>query len=83
MAEILHHPIIYMVLAPSQVVIAGFLNHQQYEVNLQRPRRWALTIYMELFSPYKWPYQWVTGIRTLLIGVITPFITGSGAHLIA
>ena len=24
------YPIIYKVLAPSQVVIAGFLNHQQY-----------------------------------------------------
>ena len=35
-SEILHqlrlvvYPIIYGVLAPSQVVIAGFLNHQQY-----------------------------------------------------
>ena len=25
------YPIIYKVLAPSQVVIAGFLNHQQYQ----------------------------------------------------
>ena len=26
------------------------------------------------YNPYKWPYQWVTGVTTLLI-------TGSGAHL--
>ena len=23
----------------------------------------------------EWPYKWVTGVITLLIGVITPFIT--------
>ena len=28
------------------------------------------------YNPYKWPYKWVTGVITLFIGVITPFITG-------
>ena len=29
--------------------------------------------------PYKWPRKkWITGVITLLIGVITPFITGRG-----
>ena len=32
-------------------------------------------------GPYKWPYKWVTGVITLLIGVITPFITGRGPTL--
>ncbi len=30
------------------------------------------------YNPYKWPYKWVTGVITLLIGVISPFITCSG-----
>ena len=34
------------------------------------------------YNLYKWPYKWVTGVITLLIGVITPFITESGAHLV-
>ena len=38
------------------------------------PTRWAPT-------SYKWPYKWVTGVITLLIGVITPFITGRGPTL--
>ena len=25
-------------------------------------------------------YKWVTGVITLLIGVVSPFITGDGAH---
>ena len=29
-------------------------------------------------QPYKWPYKWVTGVITLLIGDISPFITGRG-----
>ena len=33
------------------------------------------------FQPYKWPYKWVTGVITLLIGVITPFITSRGPTL--
>ena len=24
----------------------------------------------------KWPFKWVTGVLTLLIGVITPLVTG-------
>ena len=34
------------------------------------------------YNPYKWPHKLVTGVVTLFIGVITPFITGSGAHLV-
>ena len=29
-------------------------------------------------GPYKWPYEWVTGVITVLKGVPTPFITGRG-----
>ena len=29
-------------------------------------------------GPYKWPYEWVTGVITVLKGVLTPFITGRG-----
>ena len=37
-----------------------------------------LTNYKWVYKPYKWPYKWVTGVITLLIGVITPFITSRG-----
>ena len=30
------------------------------------------------WGPYKWHYKWVTGVTTLLLGFITPFITGRG-----
>ena len=40
--------------------------------------RWAPTIYKWTYNPYKWPYKWVTGVITLLIGIITPVITGRG-----
>ena len=30
---------------------------------------------------YKWPYKWVPGVITLLIGVIISFITGRGPTL--
>ena len=33
------------------------------------------------YKPYKWPYKWATGVITLLIGVITPFITSRGPTL--
>ena len=35
---------------------------------------------IELWEPYKWPkiYKWVTGVITLLMGVITLFVTGRG-----
>ena len=45
------------------------------------PARWAPTSYKWSYKPYKWPYKWVTGVITLLIGVITPFITGRGPTL--
>ena len=40
--------------------------------------RWAPAGCKWSYNPYKWPYNWVTGVITLLIGVITPFITGRG-----
>ena len=43
--------------------------------------RWAPTRYKWSYKPYKWPYKWVTGVITLLIGVITPFITSRGPTL--
>ena len=42
------------------------------------PTRWAPTSYKWGYNSYKWPYKWVTGVITLLIGVITPSITGRG-----
>ena len=45
------------------------------------PSRWAPTSYKWSYKPYKWPYKWVTGVITLLIGVITPFITSRGPTL--
>ena len=33
---------------------------------------------MELWGPYTWPDTWETGVVTILIGVITPYITGWG-----
>ena len=42
-----------------------------------RPR-WAPTSCKWGYNPYKLPYKWVTGVITLLMGVITPFITGRG-----
>ena len=43
--------------------------------------RWAPTSYKYYkwsSNLYKWPYKWVTGVITLLMGVITPFITDRG-----
>ena len=40
--------------------------------------RWAPTSYRLSYNPYKWPCKWVTGVITLLIGVIIQFITGRG-----
>ena len=39
------------------------------------------TSYKWSYKPYKWPYKWVTGVTTLLIRVITPFITSRGPTL--
>ena len=30
---------------------------------------------------YKWPYKWLTVLITLVLGVMSPVITGRGAHL--
>ena len=41
--------------------------------------RWAPTSYKWSYNNlYKWPDKWVTGVITLLMGVITPFITDRG-----
>ena len=42
------------------------------------PTRWAPTIYKSTYNPCKWPYKWVTGVITLLVGVITTVVTGRG-----
>ena len=34
-----------------------------------------------IYNPFKWPYNWVTGVITLLIEVITPHITCRGPTL--
>ena len=39
------------------------------------------TSYNRCCNSYKWPYKQVTGVITLIIGVITPFITGGGPTL--
>ena len=36
---------------------------------------------MELYNPYKWPYNWVNGVITPISGVITLLITGTGPTL--
>ena len=38
-------------------------------------------IYKWSYNPYKWPYKWVTGVITLLIGVINLVINGRGPTL--
>ena len=47
----------------------------------EEPARWAPTSYKWSYNLYKWPYKWVTGVITLLMGVITPFITDRGRTL--
>ena len=42
------------------------------------PTRWAPTSCKWGYNNYKWPYKWVTGVITLLIGFITSLITGRG-----
>ena len=65
--------------------LAGPLCHSArrnfLEKTLFKGTRWAPTSYKYSYNPYKWPYKWVTGVITLLIGVITPFITGRGPTL--
>ena len=43
--------------------------------------RWAPASYKWSYNPYKWPYKWLTVLRTLVIGVINPVITGRGPTL--
>jgi len=40
--------------------------------------RQAPTSHKWSYNLYKWPYKWVTGVITLLIGGITPFINDRG-----
>jgi len=54
-----------------EVVGDGFVGWNGYA-------RWARTSYKWSYNLYKWPYKWVTGVITLLIGVITPFKTDRG-----
>ena len=44
----------------------------------QKHTRWAPTSYKRSYNLYKWPYTWVTGVITLLMEVITPFIIDRG-----
>ena len=54
----------------------------EYVYLLWHDARWApdpvINGVSETVQPYKWPYTWVTGVITLLIGVITRLKTGSG-----
>ena len=37
--------------------------------------------YTGFITPTKiWPYKWVTGVISLLTGVVIPFVTGRGAR---
>ena len=38
---------------------------------------------MELWGPYTWPYKWITAVITPPSGVLTPFITSRGGHLVS
>ena len=40
--------------------------------------RWAPASYKRSYNPYKWPYNFVTGVITLVIGVITQVTSGRG-----
>ena len=64
---------------------AGYTVYKDAETNRGNRivgTRWAPTNYKWSYKPYKWPYKWVTGVITLLIGVITPFITSRGPTLL-
>ena len=43
---------------------------------MTRLQRGPLPVVNKVMTSIKWPYTWVTGVITLLIGAITPFITG-------
>ena len=58
-----------------------FFQESQSQTKKAVPTRWAPTSFKWSCKPYKWPYKCVTGVITLLIGVITPFITSRGPTL--
>ena len=47
-------------------------------LHLQIHTRWAPTSYKLSYNPYKWSVKWVSGVITLPIGIISPFITSRG-----
>jgi len=53
-------------------------NQEQLGQRTHLCTRWAPTSYKWSYNLYKWRYKWVTGVITLLIGGITPFITDRG-----
>ena len=61
----------------SSVQIPGWLVYIE-DYTTQLYTRWAPTSYKWSYNPYKWPYNWETGVISLLVGVITPLITGRG-----
>ncbi len=65
-------------LAGDHNVASDHLSRQSCNELYGFPARWAPTSFKWSYNPYKWPYKWVTGVITLLIGVITPLITGRG-----
>ena len=52
------------------------------------PSRWVLTSCNWSYNPYKWPYKCLTGVITLLVGLMTPcislyiFVYLIGTHLV-
>ena len=60
------------------VLITAQLFPVSFWILFSSPTRWALTSYKWSYNLYKWPYKWVTGVITLLMVVITPFITDRG-----
>ena len=69
---------------PGHVVVKNHKSLYQL-IHVLIPTRWAPTIVINLviINPYKWPYKMgFPGVITLLIGVVTQFITIVGAHLV-
>ena len=62
-------------LVPRELGNGSWKVHQQLQTS---GTRWASTSYKWSYNPYKWPCKWVTGVITLLTGVISPFITSRG-----
>ena len=83
-----HQVVIYWIYPPPRMPVAnGGLGWDSLLKMVHNPGgdcywvggRPNIYIYLELQTTiYKWPYNWVTGVITLLIGVITPLITGRG-----